>query len=51
LPATRAARSTPACLFAFTTKRWRCAWFGLIPHAIEGVFLLFIILGIVLGLA
>jgi hypothetical protein len=38
-------------LFAFTTKRWRCAWFGLIPHAIEGVFLLFIILGIVLGLA
>ena len=38
-------------LFAFTTKRWRCAWFGLIPHAIEGLFLLFIILGIVLGLA
>ena len=38
-------------LFAFTTKRWRCAWFGLVPHAIEGVFLLFIILGIVLGLA
>jgi len=38
-------------LFAFTTKHWRTAWFGLIPHAIEGVFLLFIILGIVLGLA
>jgi len=38
-------------LFAYTTKRWRCAWFGLIPHAIEGVFLLFLILGIVLGLA
>jgi hypothetical protein len=38
-------------LFAYTTKRWRCAWFGLIPHAIEGLFLLFIILGIVLGLA
>jgi hypothetical protein len=38
-------------LFAYTTKRWRCAWFGLIAHAAEGVFLLFIILGIVLGLA
>jgi hypothetical protein len=38
-------------LFAFTTKRWRTAWFGLIPHAIEGVFLLFLILGLVLGLA
>jgi len=38
-------------VLSFTTKRWRCAWFGLIPHAIEGVFLLFIILAIVLGLA
>jgi hypothetical protein len=38
-------------LFAFTTKRWRSAWFGLIPHAIEGVYILFLILGLVLGLA
>jgi hypothetical protein len=38
-------------LFAYTTKRWRTAWFGLIPHAVEGVFVLFLILGIVLGLA
>jgi hypothetical protein len=38
-------------LFAFTTKHWRSAWFGLIPHALEGVLLLFLILGIVLGLA
>jgi hypothetical protein len=38
-------------LFAYTTKRWRTAWFGLIPHAAEGVFILFVILGIVLGLA
>ena len=38
-------------LYAYPSRRFRCAWFGLIPHAVEGVFILFIILGLVLGLA
>jgi hypothetical protein len=38
-------------VYAYPTKRFRSAWFALITHAVEGVFLLFIILGLVLGLA
>ena len=50
-PSVLVAAVLTGCLFAYTTKRWRCAWFGLIPHAIEGVLILFLILGVVLGKA
>jgi membrane protease YdiL (CAAX protease family) len=42
----------PACLvFAFSAKRFRSNWFPIILHSLQTVFLLFVILGIVLGLA
>ncbi len=37
--------------FAFPTKRFRCAWFGIIAHSGQSIFFLFLILGLVLGLA
>ena len=40
-----------AVLFAFPTKRYRSAWFGIIAHSGQSVFFLVLILGLVLGLA
>lgn len=38
-------------LFAFPTKRFRSSWFGIIAHSGQSVFFLFLMLGLVLGLA
>ena len=38
-------------LYAYPSRRFRSSWFGLILHAADGVFFLFLILGLVLGLA
>jgi len=38
-------------LYAFPTKRFRSAWFGIIAHSGQSVFLAFLLLGLVLGLA
>jgi len=38
-------------LYAYPSRRFRCAWFGLIVHGAQGLFFLFIMLGLVLGLA
>jgi hypothetical protein len=37
-------------LYAYPSRRFRCAWFGLIVHGVDGLFFLFIMLGLVLGL-
>ena len=39
-----------AVFFAFPSKRYRCAWFGIIAHSGQSVFFLILILGLVLGL-
>lgn len=40
------------CLFfAFPAKRFRCSWLGIIAHSGQSVYFLFLILGLVLGLA
>ena len=36
---------------ALPTKRYRCAWFGIIAHSGQSVYFLVLILGLVLGLA
>jgi hypothetical protein len=33
-----------------SSKRFRCAWFGLITHGVDGLFFLVLMLGLVLGL-
>ena len=38
-------------IFAFTGKRFRSNWFPIILHSGQSVFFLFLILGLVLGLA
>jgi hypothetical protein len=38
-------------VFAFTGKRFRSNWFPIILHSGQSVFFLFLILGLVLGLA
>jgi hypothetical protein len=38
-------------IYAYPSRRFRSAWFGLIVHGVDGVFFLFIMLGLVLGLA
>ncbi|MFN2112635.1 MAG: lysostaphin resistance A-like protein [Anaerolineales bacterium] len=38
-------------LFAYPTKRFRSSWFGIIAHSGQSVFFLFLMLGLVLGLA
>ena len=38
-------------LFAYPSKRFRCAWFGIIAHSGQSVFFTILILGLVLGLA
>ncbi len=38
-------------LYAFPTRRYRSAWMGIITHSWQSLFILFIILGLVLGLA
>jgi membrane protease YdiL (CAAX protease family) len=40
-----------ALLFAFPTKQFRSAWFGIIAHSGQTVFFAFLLLGLVLGLA
>ena len=40
-----------ALLFAFPTKRFRSAWFGIIAHSGQSVFFAFLLLGLVLGRA
>jgi len=37
-------------LYAYPSRRFRSAWFGLILHGADGLFFLFIMLGLVLGL-
>lgn len=38
-------------LYAYPSRHFRSAWFGLIVHGADGLFLLFLILGLVLGMA
>src|SRR5512143_564043 len=38
-------------LYAFPTKRFKSAWFGIIAHSGQSVFFAFLLLGLVLGLA
>jgi len=38
-------------VFSFPARRFRCNWMAVIIHGAEGIFILFLILGIVLGLA
>ncbi|HEY5730780.1 MAG TPA: CPBP family intramembrane glutamic endopeptidase [Anaerolineales bacterium] len=38
-------------VFAYSGKRFRSNWFPIILHSVQGVFILFLILGLVLGLA
>ena len=38
-------------VFAYSGKRFRCNWFPIILHSGQSVFILFLILGLVLGLA
>jgi len=38
-------------IYAYPSRRFRSAWFGLILHGVDGLFILFLILGLVLGLA
>ncbi len=40
-----------ALFFAFPSKRYRCAWFGIIAHSGQSIFFIVLILGLVLGLA
>ena len=40
-----------AFFFALPTKRYRCAWFGILAHSGQSVYFLILILGLVLGLA
>jgi len=35
---------------AYPSRRFRCAWFGLILHGADGLFFLVLMLGLVLGL-
>ena len=37
-------------VFAYPSRRFRSAWFGLIAHGVDGLFLLFLMLGLALGL-
>ena len=36
-------------IYTYPSRRFRCAWFGLIVHGVDGLFFLFIMLGLVLG--
>ena len=38
-----------ALILAYPSRRFRCAWFGLIVHRADGIFFIFIILSLVLG--
>lgn len=40
-----------ALFFAYPSKRYRCAWFGIIAHSGQSIFFIVLILGLVLGLA
>jgi len=38
-------------LYAYPSRRFRCGWFGLKIHGMDGLFFLVIMLGLVFGLA
>jgi hypothetical protein len=38
-------------LYAFTAKHYRSTWFSIILHSGQSLFFIFLILGLVLGLA
>lgn len=40
-----------AFLWAYPTKRFKSAWFGIIAHSAQSIFFAFLLLGLVLGLA
>jgi membrane protease YdiL (CAAX protease family) len=40
-----------ALLFAFPTRRFKSAWFGIIAHSGQSVYFTFLLLGLVLGMA
>ena len=42
---------TTALIFTYTSKRFRSNWFSIILHSGQSVYLLFLLLGLVLGLA
>jgi membrane protease YdiL (CAAX protease family) len=42
---------TGALLYAFPAKRFRSTWMSIIVHSVQGVYFLFLMLGLVLGLA
>ena len=37
-------------VYSWPTRRFRCAWFGVIVHGADGVFFIFVIFSLVLGL-
>ncbi len=37
--------------FALPARRFRCAWFGIIAHSGQSIFFIFLMLGLILGLA
>ena len=37
-------------VYTYPSSRFRSVWFGLIVHGVDGLFFLFIMLGLVLGL-
>lgn len=38
-------------IYTYPSRRFRCSWFGLIVHGVDGLFFLFIMLGLILGKA
>ncbi len=36
-------------IYSYPSRRFRCAWFGLIVHSVDGLFFLVLLLGLVLG--
>lgn len=46
-----AASVVTGCLYAFPSWRYRSTWMGVIVHSAQSVYLAFLILGVVLGLA
>ena len=38
-------------VYTLPSRRFRSAWFGVVTHGMDGLFLIFIILSLVLGLA
>jgi len=36
-------------IYTYPSRRFRCSWFGLIVHGVDGLFFLYIMLGLILG--